>query len=302
MRIFIVEFIEFLCATNAKPISTMCNMYRVIVVVLLVLQSLFAAPLMQTVNVNGNKSTRMKFLVKLPSNETVQVNLAFKLLIESPALPEFNESLPLGNTTSTTSPHAEILISSPTSSTPSSESEYDYGFLDDNTTTETFLETIPMTEASIPTTSAPISTAELVQVPAEYRNRPTEVGVQLKEAEPQVDVDEPNLLTVEEAIEDFRQNLIMKELHIAGIFESEQPFYRHFRLEYDDGIAIPIRCTYDPHFTERKLKISCYEFRDFGTRRILSNGEFESEPLPQYVPVYVDDRNFKQTYSMSISK
>lgn len=39
--------------------------------------------------------------------------------------------------------------------------------------------------------------------------------------------------SVEEAIEAFRQDLIKKEMDIAGIIESEQPFYRHFKLAYD---------------------------------------------------------------------
>jgi hypothetical protein len=46
----------------------------------------------------------------------------------------------------------------------------------------------------------------------------------------------PQLVTVEEAIESFRKNIIRKEMEIAGIIESDHPFYRHFRLEYGDKL------------------------------------------------------------------
>jgi capsule polysaccharide export protein KpsE/RkpR len=68
----------------------------------------------------------------------------------------------------------------------------------------------------------------------------------------------PQLVTVEEAIESFRKNIIRKEMEIAGIIESDHPFYRHFRLEYGDNIVIHIRCTYEANYAEQALTISCY--------------------------------------------
>jgi hypothetical protein len=63
----------------------------------------------------------------------------------------------------------------------------------------------------------------------------------------------PQLVTVEEAIESFRKNIIRKETEIAGIIESDHPFYRHFRLEYGDNIVIHIRCTYEANYAEQAL-------------------------------------------------
>jgi hypothetical protein len=40
-------------------------------------------------------------------------------------------------------------------------------------------------------------------------------------------------------------------MEIAGIIESDHPFYRHFRLEYGDNIVIHIRCTYEANYAEQ---------------------------------------------------
>lgn len=111
-------------------------------------------------------------------------------------------------------------------------------------------------------------------------------------------------VTVEEAIEGFRQDLIKKEMQIAGIIESDHLFYRHFKLEFDDDISLTIRCTYDANYRAHTLQISCYEYHEFDTERILSNGEVEY--IKQYDPDYRSDiefinlRGMKQTYEMAI--
>lgn len=115
----------------------------------------------------------------------------------------------------------------------------------------------------------------------------------------------PQFVTVEEAIEGFRKDLIKKEMDIAGIIESSSRFYRHFKLEFDDD-EITIRCEYDSDYENRKLNISCYEYHEFETERILANGEVE------YVKQFLTDvksdvervdlRKMKQTYNMEISK
>lgn len=106
---------------------------------------------------------------------------------------------------------------------------------------------------------------------------------------------------MEEAIEAFRQHIIEKELEIADIIESNGPFYRHFKLEYGDNLVLPIRCTYDAHFAENSLQISCYEYRELQSQRILSNGEIEkTDSLLEPAPEYIDARNVKQTYSITI--
>lgn len=114
-----------------------------------------------------------------------------------------------------------------------------------------------------------------------------------------------NYVSVTEAIEGFRQQLIKKEIDIAGIIESSSPFYRHFKLEFDND-EITIRCTYDSNYHLRALKISCYEYHEFETERILANGEVEY--ITQHVTDHLSDielvdlKKMKQTYSMNISK
>lgn len=238
------------------------------------MQGVLSAPFTQTVNLDGNKIARMKFMVNLPSKESVQVNLTFKLLSVSPILPEFNssalpqpENLIVQSTSSSSSEEiGEFSTTTETTSTPLVE------------TTSTFDSTITPSNQSFRTSRTDSETEKLA-----YRDS------------------EPRLLTVEEAIEDFRQNLIMKELEIAGIFESEYPFYRHFKLEYENDVTVPIRCTYEAYYEDRKLQISCYEYRDFGSHRILANGEISDEPEP-VMPAYIDVRSVKQTYTMSISR
>lgn len=92
----------------------------------------------------------------------------------------------------------------------------------------------------------------------------------------------------------FRLDLIRKEMEIAGIIESERYFYRHVKLEYGDGIILPVCCTYESHCEQQLLKITCYEYRELGKQRIFGNGEIQSEALPAvYVPEYSYIRNLK---------
>ena len=113
-------------------------------------------------------------------------------------------------------------------------------------------------------------------------------------------------VTVEEAIEGFRQALLKKERDIAGIIESKDVFYRHFKLEFDEDKMLAIRCTYDSNYAARSLNISCYEYHEFETERILSNGEVEliKEYDPNYKSTdveYVDVKTMRQTYQMTVS-
>lgn len=127
-------------------------------------------------------------------------------------------------------------------------------------------------------------------------------GIQNTEA---VNLTERKYVTVEEAIEGFRKELIRKEMDISGIIESKEPFYRHFKLEFDDDVTLTIRCTYDSDYKERSLKISCYEYREYNMERYLSNGELEVINIQDanYKSddvALVDLRTMKQTYNMNI--
>lgn len=111
-------------------------------------------------------------------------------------------------------------------------------------------------------------------------------------------------ITVEEAIESFRKDLIKKEIDIAGIIESKDKFYRHFKLEFEEDKFIKIRCTYDSNYAMRSLKISCYEYHEFESERILSNGEVEyfkqhDESFKSELRIIKSD-NLQQTYHMNI--
>lgn len=122
---------------------------------------------------------------------------------------------------------------------------------------------------------------------------------------PAVQLDDNNFVSVEDAIEGFRRDLIKKEMEIAGIIESNHVFYRHFMLEFSDSIQLAIRCTYDSNYEERSLRITCYEYHEFETERILSNGEVEI--IKKHEPDYKTDveilnlKSMKQTYKMDIS-
>lgn len=123
--------------------------------------------------------------------------------------------------------------------------------------------------------------------------------------EASIDRETKKFITVDEAIEAFRQALIEKEKEIAGIIESESVFYRHFKLEFDDDIDLTIRCTYDSNYENRTLSIECYEYREFETVIISSSGEVET--ITQHDPDYKSDveilnfKSMKQVYKMAIS-
>lgn len=110
--------------------------------------------------------------------------------------------------------------------------------------------------------------------------------------------------SVEEAIEAFRQDLIKKEMDIAGIIESERPFYRHFKLVYDEN-SITIRCTYDSNYHERFLNISCFEYYEYQAERVLSNGDVEMVIMPDTSTrsdiEIINIADYKQTYKMNIT-
>lgn len=117
--------------------------------------------------------------------------------------------------------------------------------------------------------------------------------------------EERNIITVEEAIEKFRQDLIKKEIEISGIIQSKDIFYRHFKLEFNDDQALTIRCTYDSNYNLRTLNIKCYEYHEYETERVLSNGEVEvfiKEDLEYKSDVeLIDFKKMKQVYTMNVS-
>lgn len=115
----------------------------------------------------------------------------------------------------------------------------------------------------------------------------------------------PQFVTVDEAIEIFRQDLISKEKNIGGIIYSDHIFYRHFKLEFGVGEEITIRCSYNSERIKKTLKIDCLEYRDAVTERLLSNGEVEELKIADttYKSEYIllDLRSLKQTFNMNIS-
>lgn len=64
--------------------------------------------------------------------------------------------------------------------------------------------------------------------------------------------------TIDDAIEAFRQDLILKERWIGGIIESPQVIYRYFNIKYTT-CEIVIRCEYFSKYLEKKLRIYCRE-------------------------------------------
>lgn len=219
----------------------------------------------------GN-AARMKFYVQLPTNERIQINLVLRLLTPSKALPLYSAKTPV----------AENLTVKLNTSAEYEDDE----ILSSTTTTEEV-----STSSALPTitTITEVSTTTTVQETTTFADSESSSPEPLQ------------IMTVEEAIEAFRQHLIQKEIEIAGIIESDHPFYRHFNLEYDNDSEIPIRCTYDANYEERALKISCYEYRQYGTERIFSSGEFAKTEAMTSSPEYINVRNMKQTYNMTIT-
>lgn len=136
----------------------------------------------------------------------------------------------------------------------------------------------------------------------------TTVGNDYQDGDMQKDMENlhptSKFITVEEAIESFRKDLIKKEIDIAGIIESKEIFYRHFKLEFNSNKSITIRCTYDSDYEMRTLRITCYEYHEFESERILSNGEVEyftqyDESHKPSVEVIKAD-SIKQTYHMVV--
>lgn len=128
--------------------------------------------------------------------------------------------------------------------------------------------------------------------------------IHLKTTTPAVKLND-NFLSVDDVIEGFRLDLIKKEMEIAGIIESDHIFFRHFMLEFSDTIQIAVRCTYDSDYEKHSLRITCYEYHEYETERILSNGEVEI--IKKHEPDYKTDveildlKSMKQTYKMDIS-
>lgn len=116
----------------------------------------------------------------------------------------------------------------------------------------------------------------------------------------------PQYVTIEEAIEAFRQELIQKERAIGGLIQSIHIFYRHFRLEYGVNKDIKVRCAYDSDFEDKTLKIDCHEYKIINAKRLSSAGELENyvafdTEYKSSEDTLLDLRNIKQTYNMEIS-
>lgn len=81
--------------------------------------------------------------------------------------------------------------------------------------------------------------------------------------------------TIDDVIRAFKKNLRNSERKLGGILESDQPFYRHFLLQFKNT-NVPVRCMYSPVFSHHSLTIDCAEYRQLQRERIYSNGEVES--------------------------
>lgn len=109
--------------------------------------------------------------------------------------------------------------------------------------------------------------------------------------------------SISEAIEQFRRDLIKKELNIGGILESDKPFYRHFKVTYKN-FQITVRCTYTAFFHAMEFRVSCFEYREREAERILANGDVEIVKIGNEVPdprndVEIEDINhYTQEYHM----
>lgn len=218
------------------------------------------------------QTARLKFHLNLSNNKTIEIKLSFKLMTPSEVLPIYNKQIANNNSSTT---NLTTLTSSTTTTTDLTQYDSDEITL----TTST-----PSTTTT--TDSTDETTLTILSSDTETMRRSISSEVE-------------KLVTVDEAIESFRQTLIKKELEIAGIIESKEPFYRHFKLEFPNNVEIPIRCTYDSDFLNKRLSITCYEFREIGEDRLLSNGEFETSSY-LYTPEFLSMMDMKQTYSMTI--
>lgn len=113
----------------------------------------------------------------------------------------------------------------------------------------------------------------------------------------------PNLkrfnVPLKQAIEEFQESLLEKEVMLGGVIESDHPFYRHYELVYPN-YKVPIRCTYTSKYEDLYLDIECYEFRQYHNERLLSNGEVELVSTKENIEEIIieDSQNYVQTMRM----
>jgi len=115
---------------------------------------------------------------------------------------------------------------------------------------------------------------------------------------------EPGLISVKEAIDVFKRELIRKESEIGGIIESRQPFYRHFQFDYGKN-SIKVRCEYISNHRMLSLTINCLEYRKVSETNLLANGEMEVTETERAIDgselEYIDFVKYKQSLHMNIN-
>lgn len=166
--------------------------------------------------------------------------------------------------------------------------------------------TITTTTTTEPTTPVDTNTTHIQNDVFHYSS--TENGF-LNPKDTDVEIippEEKKIVTLKEAIEAFRQDLIKKEKDIGGLIQSDHIFYRRFDIAFEQNKSIKIRCAYDSNYQQRLLRISCFEYHEIEGERILSNGEVEyfteNDPTQTSDIIYVDLNKMKQTLYMDISK
>lgn len=240
---------------------------------------------------------RLKFNVLLPTNETIQVRLSLRLIPATTVLENNSDSNVNG-------PSALPLMKKKI--VRNAESEEAVAVADEEEVLEkTTIEPVSKVtkndsefDSVLPTTT-PIPTSSN----SEFKTELSTTTTTIPNVEEESKLENIHIVTMEEAIELFRKHLIKKEVEIAGLIESNQPFFRHFKLEFGDNIEIAVRCTYNANYKQKSLKITCEEYKDFQSVRYYSNGELaQLEPQVSSDIEYVDMGKIKQTLSMNISK
>lgn len=116
------------------------------------------------------------------------------------------------------------------------------------TTSTTSTTTSTTTTSTTTTTNRPINRGNVV----------TEGP--LKSFEESTTKTETQYLTVRDAIDAFKKELVEKERQIGGLFETTDVFYRHFTLNYGHRI-MKIRCSYFVDMFTKHLTIYCLPWK-----------------------------------------
>jgi hypothetical protein len=134
-----------------------------------------------------------------------------------------------------------------------------------------------ITTETTTTTTTPLSITILEH---QFSKRNPEEFIQEPAASDQVLKAEtvPQYVSVVEAIEALRQELIEIETNLNSIIE-DGTFYRRFLLEHDNQHEIGVRCSYNSNMKIKTLKIECLEFKEIAVTNILSNGKIEQTEI-----------------------